>query len=217
MNELVIVCGVVLIAFLLGSVPWGLIISRIFFHTDIREHGSGNIGTTNAMRSLGKVGGSAVFILDFGKGLLSAFIGLGAYNMLADAGVVTLVSHDLMLALVTTGAVFGHIFSPWLGFHGGKGVAVAIGALFVTFGIPGAILELVIFGVLVAATRYVSVGSIVSAAACPFLALYFLMGDIPAIICCVITGSVVVWAHHENIARLKQGTERRIGDKKEEA
>ena len=62
------------IAFLLGSIPWGVIISRIFYHTDVREHGSGNIGTTNAMRTLGKVGGSAVFVLDFGKGVLSGVI-----------------------------------------------------------------------------------------------------------------------------------------------
>ena len=63
-----------LIAFLLGSIPWGVIISRAIYHTDVREHGSGNIGTTNAMRTLGKVGGSAVFILDFGKGVLAGVI-----------------------------------------------------------------------------------------------------------------------------------------------
>ena len=217
MNELVIVLGVVLIAFFLGSIPWGLIISRVFFNTDIREHGSGNIGTTNAMRSLGKVGGSAVFILDFGKGLLAGFIALGVYTMLSADGANVAISRDFLLALTTTGAVFGHIFSPWLHFHGGKGIAVAIGSLFVAFGIPGALIELAIFGVLVALTRYVSLGSIVSAAACPFLSLYFFMGDIPAIVCCAITGGVVVWAHHENIARLRQGTERRVGDKKKEA
>ena len=70
------IAGVFVAAFLLGSVPWGLVISKVFFHKDLREEGSGNIGTTNAIRSMGKVGGYAVFVLDFGKGVLSGFIGL---------------------------------------------------------------------------------------------------------------------------------------------
>ena len=69
--ELLGALGVFVISFLLGSIPWGVIISKVFYHTDIREHGSGNIGTTNAMRTMGKVGGSAVFVLDFGKGIAS--------------------------------------------------------------------------------------------------------------------------------------------------
>ena len=67
--ELLGALGVFVVSFLLGSIPWGVIISKVFYHTDIREHGSGNIGTTNAMRTMGKVGGSAVFVLDFGKGI----------------------------------------------------------------------------------------------------------------------------------------------------
>ncbi len=62
------------ISFLLGSIPWGVIISRVFYHTDLREHGSGNIGTTNAIRTMGKVGGYAVFVLDFGKGIVAGLI-----------------------------------------------------------------------------------------------------------------------------------------------
>ena len=118
---------ILLITFFLGSIPFGVIISRLFFKKDIRNEGSGNIGTTNAMRSLGKIGGGAVFILDFGKGLLSGFLGTVFAGMTAplsgyEAG-------QLVVALSFFGCVVGHIYSPWLKFHGGKGIAVAIGAL----------------------------------------------------------------------------------------
>ena len=79
--ELLVALGVFVISFLLGSIPWGVIISKVFYHTDIREHGSGNIGTTNAMRTMGKVGGSAVFVLDFGKGIVSGLIAAAAAAM----------------------------------------------------------------------------------------------------------------------------------------
>lgn len=74
MGDLLVAAGLFVAAFLLGSIPFGLIISKVFYHTDLREHGSGNIGTTNAIRTMGKVGGYAVFVLDFGKGLLSGVL-----------------------------------------------------------------------------------------------------------------------------------------------
>lgn len=214
-------CVVVFVAtFFLGSIPWGVIISRTFYHTDIRTHGSGNIGTTNAMRTMGKVGGTAVFVLDFGKGLASGFVGLAASWALASGGAFaegSLVSANDVLALATMGCTLGHIFSPWLGFHGGKGIAVAVGSLFVTFGPVGACIEMFgVFAVLVALTRYVSVGSIASAVSCPVVACFLFWGDWPAIAMYAITGAVVVWAHRENIARLRAGSERRIGDPKED-
>ena len=183
MIDALVALGVFVAAFLLGSIPWGLIISKVFYHTDIREHGSGNIGTTNAMRTMGKKGGAAVFLLDFG--------------------------------IATMGCTLGHIFSPWLGFHGGKGIAVAIGALFVCWGPAAACIELFgIFAVLVALTRYVSVGSIASAALCPVIACFLFWGDWGAIACYFVTGMTVVWAHRGNIERLRAGNERRVGSKK---
>lgn len=230
---LVLTFGLFAVCFLLGSVPWGLVISRVFFHKDIRKEGSGNIGTTNAMRSMGKAGGAAVFALDFGKGLLSGFIAtlFARYVQAAFAGValeqgsmggvvvaVTAAGAEGALALCLgisfIGCVWGHIFSPWLGFKGGKGIAVAVGCLFMVFGPAGALLELALFGVLVAATRYVSVGSIAAAAACPFFTLYYFWGDWITVVLCTITALTVVWAHRENIARLRAGTERRIGGEK---
>ena len=199
--------GVFIVSFLFGSVPWGLVISKVFFGKDLREEGSGNIGTTNAIRSMGKVGGYAVFVLDFGKGLLSGFIAV----WIAQAAGLDDAGRGVAVALAFFGCTYGHIFSPWLKFKGGKGIAVAIGCLFVTFGLVGAIIELAIFIVLVAATRYVSVGSMASALACPFLALWFYWGNWPAWALCAITGLTVFWAHRGNLARLRAGEERKFG------
>ena len=186
---------ILLITFFLGSIPFGVIISRLFFKKDIRNEGSGNIGTTNAMRSLGKIGGGAVFILDFGKGLFSGFLGTVFAGMTAplsgyEAG-------QLVLALSFFGCVVGHIYSPWLKFHGGKGIAVAIGALF-----------------FVVAARYVSVGSIAAALACPFFAFYLYWPNLPAACAISIAALLVVFAHRENIKRLINHNENRIGSKK---
>ena len=215
MGDLLVAAGLFVAAFLLGSIPFGLIISKVFYHTDLREHGSGNIGTTNAIRTMGKVGGYAVFVLDFGKGLLSGVLAWAFSSWFLPGGGFepgALVTYDTMLAVAFLGCVWGHIFCPWLGFKGGKGIAVAVGCLFVTFGWIGACLELLIFIVLVATTKRVSIGSIAAAAACPFFALYF-WGDWLAWLFCTVAGLTVVWAHRENIKRLRAGTESRIGDK----
>ena len=201
---------ILVISFLLGSIPWGLVISKVFYGKDLRDEGSGNIGTTNAIRSMGKVGGYAVFALDFGKGLLSGFVALWTAGAFGLDGAAT----HLATAVAFFGCVYGHVFSPWLGFKGGKGIAVAIGCLFITFGVIGALIELAIFIVLVVWKRYVSLGSVASAIACPFLALYFFWGNWLGWALCAVVGLTVVWAHRGNIQRLRDGTERRIGDKR---
>ncbi|MBQ3328446.1 MAG: glycerol-3-phosphate 1-O-acyltransferase PlsY [Eggerthellaceae bacterium] len=204
--------AVFVISFLLGSVPWGLVISKVFYKKDLREVGSGNIGTTNAIRAMGKVGGYAVFVLDFGKGLLSGFIGL----WIAQAAGFDQALVGISTSVAFFGCVYGHIFSPWLKFKGGKGIAVAIGCLFVTFGPIPAIIELAIFAVLVATTKYVSVGSMAAALACPLLSLWVFWGNWIAVLFCSITGLTVFWAHRGNLARLREGTENRIGSKKKQ-
>lgn len=215
MPEVAVALGVFAVSFLLGSIPWGLIISKVVYHTDIREHGSGNIGTTNAMRTMGKAGGIAVFLLDFGKGLASGALGVAAMNLVASDA---LIGSVLMGAIATMGCTLGHIFSPWLHFRGGKGIAVAIGALCMTFGPLGAFIEVFcIFAPLVLITRYVSVGSIASAALCPAIACFLFWGQWPAIVLYGLTGATVVWAHCANIKRLMAGTESRIGAKKRQA
>ena len=207
--------GTFAIAFLLGSIPWGVVIGKLFFHTDIRESGSGNIGTTNAMRVIGKKGGAAVFVLDFGKGLLSGWIAtlIGGACLSGNSAGFDWVTMREFLALSFIGCIGGHIYSPWLGFHGGKGIAVAVGCLFFVFGALGACIELAIFSVLVVATRYVSVGSIAAAIACPFIALYYYWGDPFAWALITLSAFLVFHAHRENIKRLREGNESRIGDK----
>jgi glycerol-3-phosphate acyltransferase PlsY len=215
MNFLVAALLATVIAFVLGSIPFGVVISRIFYKKDIRNEGSGNIGTTNAMRSLGKVGGASVFVLDFGKGLLAGFLGtVFASAVVSESGVF---ASQIVLALAFLGCVAGHIYSPWLKFHGGKGIAVAVGALFFVFGVPFTLLELALFIVLVVVTRYVSVGSLAAAVACPFIAFYLYGSNIPAALIITFTALLVIFAHRANIGRLVNHNENRIGSKKKKA
>ena len=233
------------ISFLLGSIPWGLIISKLFYKTDIREHGSGNIGTTNAYRTMGMVGGTAVFALDFLKGLAAAIVAaafavITAYDVSAAAGAslaggdapmvlfgLELADAELLEAfnnhvfgfvqgLGVCGCVCGHIFSPWLRFKGGKGVAVAAGALLIAYGWQGVIVLAALFGVLTLVTRYASVGSLAAAVGAPFVAWWASSGEPVFVALITLAAGVVVWAHRGNISRLLSGNERRIGVKSEQ-
>lgn len=200
--------------FLLGSIPWGVVISRAFYHKDVRDHGSGNIGTTNSFRALGKVGGAAVFLLDFGKGLLCGVLAwwvCHGSNLCPDmdAGAC-----QVLYAAAFLACVWGHVFSPWLGFKGGKGIAVAVGCLFVVFGPWPTLLEIAVFALMIAITRYVSAGSLAAAVLCPILALYLYWGNWLAWLQFAIAAITVIWAHRQNIVRLRAGTESRIGGSK---
>ena len=211
MSQSVVMALVFVISFLLGSIPFGLVIGKLAFHKDIRAEGSGNIGTTNAMRTMGKAGGIAVFLLDFGKGILSAVIALNMANLVTPPnGDAT----QLALALAFAGSIAGHVYSPWLGFHGGKGIAVAVGAMFIAFGWQVALIEIALFAILVVTTRYVSVGSIAAALLCPIMALIVFWGNWMAVLVAVYAAMQVLFAHHENMDRLANGVENRIGGSK---
>ena len=218
------------VSFLLGSIPWGVIVSKLAFHKDIRDEGSGNIGTTNAFRAMGKVGGALVFVLDFGKGLLSGWLAfwfwaplagwaeidysLAGATLPATAEGLPVDAGALALALAFAGCTLGHIFSPWLKFKGGKGIAVAAACLVFVFGPVGFLIEIAAFALGIAVTRCVSVGSIAAAAICPVLALYFYWGQWAPWAIIAATACVVIWAHRANIQRLRTGTENKIGGKK---
>jgi glycerol-3-phosphate acyltransferase PlsY len=224
--------GLFVVSFLLGSIPWGVVISKLFFKKDIRDAGSGNIGTTNALRTLGKGAGAAVFVLDFGKGVLAGGVGrivasvvqahvqesfvAGTFGF-ANADALAASAGAICTALALLGGTWGHIFSPWLGFKGGKGIAVAGGALFFVFGPIGGVAELVVFAIAVAATRYVSVGSLAAAVLCPLQALYFYWGHPLAWVLILAAAVTVVWAHRANIARLRAHNENRLGASKKPA
>lgn len=218
------------VSFLLGSIPWGVIVSKLAYHKDIRDEGSGNIGTTNAFRAMGKAGGALVFVLDFGKGLLSGGLAwwfwaplaawaeidffLEGATLPATVTGLPVSSAALAMALAFAGCTLGHIFSPWLKFKGGKGIAVAAACLWFVFGPAGFLIEIAAFALCVLTTRYVSVGSIAAAAICPLLALYFYWGQWVPWLIIAATACVVIWAHRANIQRLRAGTENKIGGKK---
>ena len=211
-----------LCAYVLGSVPFGLIISKAIYRVDLRKHGSGNIGTTNAMRTLGFSGGALTFFLDTIKGylgglcaliLVAAFSGdpVGRFVWTSIIGPIAPLENAIPVSVALFGGVVGHLFPVWLKFKGGKGVAVAGGCLFVLFGwLPGA-LELVIFACVVLASKYVSLGSLCAAGACPIICAILFWRAPLAVLFAVLTCVLVFWAHRENIGRLRTGTERRVG------
>ncbi|MDQ2992708.1 MAG: glycerol-3-phosphate 1-O-acyltransferase PlsY [Candidatus Eremiobacteraeota bacterium] len=191
------VFGALLIAaFLIGSIPFGYLIGRFIYGTDIRATGSGNIGAMNAMRSLGKRGAVAVLVLDALKGFIPVVL-MGRF-----------VPSDLAIALAASLAVVGHCYSPWLGFKGGKGVATSVGAL---FGIAWPLGLIAIGGWVVGAavTRYSSVGSML-AVLIAIPALWFFTHSPVLTVYGVLIAGLIVYAHRENIERLRAGTENRI-------
>ena len=190
-----LVAGFAVGSFLLGSIPFGYIIGRLFYRTDLRTSGSGNIGAMNALRTLGKTGAVAVLLLDALKGAAPVLVALASSQELAS--------------LCAACAVLGHCFSPWLGWKGGKGVATAFGAIF-ALSWPAGILVVIawVLGALVF-TKYSSVGSMLANLVSPFALFAFSRSWAEAAFG-VFAGLFIVWTHRENLARLRTGTENRI-------
>ncbi|HEV2495834.1 MAG TPA: glycerol-3-phosphate 1-O-acyltransferase PlsY [Terriglobia bacterium] len=190
-----------LTAYLLGSIPFGYLIVWWKKGIDVRETGSRSTGATNVMRNLGLAGFLATFILDFGKG--------AAAVMLASR----LTAGDpRWIAAAAVAAVAGHIAPVWLRFRGGKGVATGVGVFIALAPVPMG-LALVIFSVLLAVWRYISLGSIVATAAFP--ALVYLVNHPPRPILLGAAGAaaLIIAKHHANIRRLLTGTEGKVGKK----
>ncbi len=189
------------VAFFAGSFPTAYVFGRVFFKTDIRKHGSGNVGATNAFRVLGKDAGRIVFAVDFLKGLLPALL-----FRLADGPP----ERALWIGL---SAMLGHVFTPFLGFKGGKGVATGAGAA--AAGLPVAFASaLPVWLSTFKTTRIVSVSSL--AALVAFLITAVILGIVRihvnagTVLCAFIMVGLVVWTHRENISRLKKGEEKKI-------
>lgn len=207
-----------IVSYLICGIPFGKILVGLMSHKDIQKEGSGNIGTTNALR----VGGPKVAALTLAFDLLKGMVCVIVFRDVVYAGsswsAGSTVSYPLLVALVALACLYGHIFSPYLKFHGGKGIATGVGILF-GFYWPLALIHLAIFIVLVAITRYVSVGSIVTAALVPVTVFLAQPGiPLPALAVWAILGWSVVFAHRGNIARLRAGTENKLsfGSKKGE-
>jgi glycerol-3-phosphate acyltransferase PlsY len=196
--------GVALGAYLIGSVPSGLLLARLK-NVDVRSTGSGNIGATNVARSAGKTLGVLTLLLDATKGALPV-LAANALHLFPDANP----SFDLNASLVAAlGAVTGHVFPITLGFRGGKGVATALGALLALapLSLPLPLLAFVVgFGV----TRQVSAGSICAAMAAPFGSV---VAGYPPLVSAAITiiSGIILYRHRDNMARIRAGTEPRFG------
>lgn len=193
--------------FLAGSIPFGYLIGRFFYHTDIRKQGSGNIGAMNALRALGKTGAVAVLLLDAFKGFAPTLLVLTLFRGRLDfEGLPP--GEQILGALVAAGAVLGHCFSPWLRLRGGKGVATSFGAIFALCWPAG----LVAVGGWIAGaalTRYSSVGSMLGSVLAA-LAIWPFTGSIPETAYGVFAAFLIIFTHRENIVRLRNGTESRI-------
>jgi acyl phosphate:glycerol-3-phosphate acyltransferase len=197
-------------AYFLGSVPTGYLLVRIFRQQDIRSVGSGNIGATNVVRAGGKGLGAATFLLDVLKG--SAAVWLGGLLGTFLAPTVPLRTAQAIAALF---AVLGHMFTCWLHFRGGKGVATGFG-VFLTCAPWAALAAFGVFAVIVAITRIVSISSLVAAASFPILAWFLVTGSRPPVFFAVqfLVALLIIVKHHQNIRRLMAGTESRFGAKK---
>jgi acyl phosphate:glycerol-3-phosphate acyltransferase len=196
------------ISYLLGSIPFGYILFRIFRGQDIRQSGSGNIGATNVARS-SPVLGMLTLVLDAAKGLAAVYVAAVIF------GRTTFGYYDNrlypMMSVAALCAILGHTFPVWLKFRGGKGVATAVGAFFLLA--PYAILAAIgVFLVVALASRYVSLSSIVATVAFPMFAWLLYRGYFPlaGILTICAASALVIARHRQNIRRLLAGTEPRF-------
>lgn len=189
-----------LASYLLGAIPTSYLVSRIFAKIDLRQHGSGNLGATNLYRVLGWKYAVPVALFDIAKGVIPVLVFAPRAS-----------SSQLFALACGAAAIAGHVFSVFVGFKGGKGVATAAGVMLgltpLALGIAA-----VVWAVLVRLTGYVSLGSIIAAAVLP-IAVYFLEGPVePAVLwSAVAIAAGVILLHRRNIERLLKGTENRFG------
>jgi glycerol-3-phosphate acyltransferase PlsY len=200
----------VIIAYLIGSIPFGYMIVRLAAGADVRQTGSGGTGATNVTRRAGKVAGVITLILDALKGVLAIVVA----RVLGDGAEM-----NWIMAAAAIAVLLGHIFPVWLGFRGGKGVATGVG-VFLALAPIAVLCAAAIFIAVVWLTKFVSLGSILAAATIPlfvWLQSVFVepVADLRPILTAAVAGALlIVFAHRGNIARLWNGTESRITDLK---
>lgn len=191
-----LITNIVLFAFsyLIGSIPFALIIGKLFYNTDIRAHGSGNVGTSNTFRILGKKAGIIVLICDLFKGAIPVWIAL-------------LLGSDIPVLFFGLVAAIGHVYSIFLKFKGGKAVATGGGAILAYAPIVFIIL-LATFLIVLYTSKYVSLASV--SASIVFLIVSLITRDVPLIIVAVVLAVVISVKHISNMKRIKLGTEPKV-------
>jgi glycerol-3-phosphate acyltransferase PlsY len=208
---------VAVVAFLLGSIPFGYLLVRLFRGQDVRRTGSGNIGATNVARTGSKGLAIATLILDALKGYIATAHGFHAAHHIAAEHPDTVAAMGVeqlgfeLAAVAALCAVLGHMFTPWLKFKGGKGVATGVGA-FAAIAPRAVLLSLLLFVIVVAITRYVSLGSIAGAAAFPIVAYWLNPPMRNAFIMSLVglTSILIILRHKDNIRRLLAGNENHL-------
>jgi len=204
------IAWVILGAYLCGSIPTAYIAVYAVKRVDIRQYGSGNVGASNAMRLIGKAWGVGILLFDAIKGLVPVLLVLHVF-FIGDSQVQR---YALIAALA---ALVGHVFPVWLAFRGGKGVATGLGVMTALMPLAVAI-ALPVFILVVAISRYISLGSIVAAALLP--GLFFINHQLPAdselFVFVCIACIFVIYKHKSNIRRIFAGEENRLGEKRAE-
>jgi acyl phosphate:glycerol-3-phosphate acyltransferase len=193
--------AIIVTSYLIGAIPFGLLLVRLLGGGDIRQQGSGNIGATNVLRAVGKKAGATALLLDMAKGAIPVLVARNLYGL-----------EDPVTLFCALAAFLGHLYPVYLGFRGGKGVATALGVLIAWVPIAAAI-SLLIWLIAAKLFKYSSLAALIAFAALP-LVLTLLGESLPVLATTVLT-PLIFWRHRANIQRLISGMEPRIGQKSE--
>jgi glycerol-3-phosphate acyltransferase PlsY len=200
--------ALVLLGYLLGAIPYGLIVGRLAGGVDLRRYGSGRTGATNALRTIGAKGAALVFVLDFAKGLVAVLLVRWLWG--GDPALTEWIAGAAGFA-----AIAGHVWSVFIRFTGGRGVATSTGGLVGMA--PWSLLVLApVVVIVIWRSRYVSLGSVSGALLAPLVVAILFLAELAAgaaIVYALASGLLVTAAHADNIARLRAGTERKLGQK----
>jgi len=186
-----------IISYLIGAIPCGVVLTRLTGAGDVRNSGSGNIGATNVYRTAGRKLGILTLVGDIIKGVIPVVYAIAVADMTVE-----------QTAMIACATFLGHLYPVYLGFKGGKGVATALG-IYLVLSPLSVLFAAILFISLVWIWRYVSLGSIMSAAAIPVL-IYFLESSTPLLFASLFISTMVIWRHRENIGRLLSGTENKF-------
>jgi len=210
----------IVIVYVIGSIPFSFLVVRMFSGADIRRHGSGNVGATNVMRNFGKWPGLLALGLDIAKGYLAIVVARELVSHFTASPDINLgnppfhVFPSFWIGLAGLVAVLGHIFPVWLHFRGGKGVATATG-VFLAIDPRAILMATIVFAIVVLMTHYVSLASMLAAASIPLLMRFATHQPFWIVIFSITIAVIIILKHYGNVARLARGEERKLGQRGE--